>query len=127
MSCYRTCPHCGAHITPESADRAGPPSFFWNNVPRETGVRSTIFLSAGVYPPTSASSLRRAADTTRPPPHTHIPLNGFYPPFSKKRSIGKSSPLRSLSPIAPARRVGGGTKEDPAALSRRAPLGAPSL
>ena len=56
MSCYRTCPHCGAHIGLGSAVRAGPspPSFFWNNVPRETGVRSTIFLSAGVYPPPPA-------------------------------------------------------------------------
>ena len=68
------------------------------------------------------SSRHHAAPCT----YTHPP-KWVLPPFSKNRSIGKTAPLRSLSPIAPARRVGGGTKEDPAALSRRAPLGVPSL
>ena len=125
MSCYRTCPHCEAHIDPESAVHAGPPPPHFEEQ-RAQGDRRVEYhfpLRGRIPPSTSASNLRSAADTTRSPPYTRIPLNGFCPPFSKKRSIGKSSPLRSLSPIALARRVGGRHKRRPGSTQPPGPIG----
>ena len=126
MSCYRTCSHCGAHIGLGSAGRAGPspPLVFLEQ--RAQGDRREEYhfpLRRRIPPSTSASSLRRAADTTRPPAHTHIPLNGFYPPFSKNRSIGKSSPLRSLSPHCSRSEGGGRHKRRPGSTQPPGPIG----
>jgi len=101
MSCYRTCPHCGAHIDPESAVHAGPPPPHFEEQ-RAQGDRREEYhfpLCGRIPPSTSASNLRSAADTTRPPAHTHIPLNGFYPLPQKTALLERPPPSGHFPPL----------------------------
>ena len=103
MSCYRTCPHCGAHIDPESAVHAGPPPPHFEEQ-RAQGDRREEYhfpLCGRIPPSTSASNLRSAADTTRPPAHTHIPLNGFYPLPQKTALLERPPPSGHFPPLLP--------------------------